>query len=188
MDKKLITMGLASILSLSSGCAVLKSIDNKLSLFGEALEKREQYRPENIFRRRGYRVYFGSDEILPVQTSMETNIIRYARFSYAFDQETQHSDQIYLVLSKEFKDILRDSFYEERQRVYPAGFRYEDLASGPCVLSYTFTTDGWEKGKYLYEWWDGMPPEKDAGIIQDISNIFQRNKRTLLLEGFFEHK
>ncbi|MEK6825403.1 MAG: hypothetical protein AABY00_01315 [Nanoarchaeota archaeon] len=188
MNQTISSLGLASIVALSSGCAVLKKIDTRLEKFADALAAREEQRPDYILRKRGYLVYTGKEEVVPIQTGNVTNVSTLTRFLYAFNPREQKLDQAYLVVSKEYKDVTGDTFYEERQCVYPAGFYREVLTSGTEVLSFTFDVTSWEKGRYFYEWWNGMPPSKDISLFEGIKEVFKKNKKRPLMEGFYMHK
>ena len=184
--KNYLPLFLAGTLACSSGCGIFHSIDRTLTRFSDSLAEREQQKPEALFRKKGYRFHVGDDVVPPVHTSTVTNILRQVTFSYVFNPLTQDPKHMYLVISREFRDVLGDPFHQERYCIYPAGFTREDRPAYSLLYT-TLAVDDWEKGKYLYEWWQGMPPDKDPSLLNAMRSSFSRESK-LLLEGYLDHQ
>jgi hypothetical protein len=184
MRKKVIVVFGLSGLLLNSGCAAFKKIDQNLEKFSVRLEERRARHPDSILLRQGYVSYIGDADIQPVQTFAVTNVEKIVKFSYNAPEKV-NIKETYLVLSSEFRDVLGEPFYEERQRVYPAGFVLEKSTNG-TVMSYTFKDTDIEPGRYLYEWIEESPTNVGKGLLRSISQAFSPKRRTLM-KGYYQH-
>ncbi|MBM3232593.1 hypothetical protein FJZ18_00285 [Candidatus Pacearchaeota archaeon] len=183
LKKAIVAIGLSGLL-LNNGCIVFKKIDQSLDTFAEKLEKRREKHPESILNRQGYIVYTGDADIQPIQTTIVTNIEKIVKFSYHAPENVNVEDT-YLVLSREFKDVLGEPFHEVKHRIYPAGFDLEKNTEG-TVMSYTFKSGDIEPGRYLYEWIMVLPQDSNSGLLKSISRVFSSKSR-ILMKGYYQH-
>ncbi len=190
MNTHVSSLCLASALVVSSGCRVFKKIDGGLTRFADVLAERqknhEESRPDSLLQRRGFILYHGALAASPVKFSSVTNVAQHLTFSYT---SAEAVSPLYLVLSREFRDILGVAFYEERQRVYPEGFLLQTNKDLSITYSYTFTSEMLrERGRYRYSWWEGIPPEQDPNLIESLVDLFTRDTSQILLEGVCDVK
>ncbi len=192
MHKNLLNFGLVGILFLSSGCSVFKAIDKKLTQFGEALYAREQNRSENIYRRQGYQIIEGSDEVSPVQIYSKTNLVnkKEGTFLYSYNPNLYSAEDTCLTLSREFINVIGQPFQVEKKRIFSWEFSRKEIDFDSGVLFYTLKENEIKNmgdGVWIYEWWAGLPPDDDSNFFEDFGKIFTRDNYRLLMKGRFSY-